>query len=617
MSVEIQAAKLRLDLSRYELSRDGRPLKLERQPMELLIFLVQRKGQLITRSDIVEKLWGKDIFVDVDPSINAAVRKIRYALKDDPANPRFLETVIGKGYRYIGDIEIISAPVGPQESAAQEGPALVPKPRRVWAAVISILAAVLLFALFFSNPGWRRAQVRGRRATPEPIHSLAVLPLENLSHDGAQDYLADGITQELITALSKLGALRVISRTSVMRFKDTRLPLPEIARELNVDAVVEGSILQSRHRVRITAQLIQAPQEKQLWAETYDRDMRDVLALQTDVAAAIAKQIKAEITSVESAELARAQQVDPEAYQLYLQGLYYVDKGGEESSTLSLGYFQKAVAKDPSYARGWAGLARAYNHIEDYASAKEAAKRAIALDENMGEGHATLAFAAWNHDLDWTIAEEEFKRAIQLDPTSATPHHGYATYLAALRRHEEAEIEMRRAVELDPLAPLANTNLGSIYWSSHDFDRAVQQLKKALEIDPNFPDAHLYLGMVYESMASYDQALAEFEKCRTIANSPEAEAEIARVHAARGSREEALHSLSRLTIRHKHGECSAYDVALVYAGLGDKDQAFQWLQNSRAEHPSDLLELNDDLRFDSLRSDPRFRDLLRSVNYPE
>jgi tetratricopeptide (TPR) repeat protein len=302
---------------------------------------------------------------------------------------------------------------------------------------------------------------------------------------------------------------------------------------------------------------------------------------------------------------------------LYLQGLYYVEKGSEESARVSREYFQKAVDKDPSYARAWVGLARAYNRVEDYARAKESARKAIALHETIGEGHSTLAFAIWNNDLNWAIAQEEFKRAIELDANNSIPHHGYAVYLAALRRHDGACAEMRRSVELDPLAPLANANLGSIYWSSHDFDRAIQYLKKALEIDPNFPDALLYLGMVYESQGRYDQALAEFEKCRKLGNSPECEAEIARVYALQGRPKEALQLLNTLRVRHKAGAMPAYDIALVYAGLGDKDLAFHWLLNSYSEHASDLLSINDDLRFDTLRSDPRFRDLLRSVNYPE
>jgi TolB-like protein/DNA-binding winged helix-turn-helix (wHTH) protein/Flp pilus assembly protein TadD len=618
MSVEIQSGKLRLDLSRYELSRDGQPVKLERQPMELLIFLVQRKGQLVTRHDIVEKLWGRDIFVDVDGSVNAAVFKVRSALKDDPENPKFLETVVGKGYRFIGDVEIISTPAGQHGAAVKQGFPSVAQPGSLRTLTTSILAALSVLALLYvSNVGRWRERLPGR-ATPGPIQSLAVLPLENLSHDAEQEYLADGMTEELITVLSKISALRVISRTSVMRFKGTRQPLPQIARELNVDAVVEGSILRSGNRVRITAQLIQAHQDKQLWAEIYNRDIRDVLALQNEVAGAIAKQVKAQITPAEAARLATARQVDPEVYQLYLQGLYYVDKGTEESARDSRGYFQKAIERDPGYARAWVGLAHAYNLMGDYSRGKEAARKALALDDTSGEGHAAFAFAALLNDWDWSIAQQEFKRAVELDVNNSIVHRSYALYLVALRRHDEARAEMQRALELDPLAPLANTNLGSIYWSSHDFERAIEQLKRALEIDPNFPDAHFDLGLVYESMGRYHQALVEFEKYRSLSSAPLAfKAAMAHLYAVQGRRADALKLLEELRAGHKPGDMLSYDIALVYVGLGDRDRAFQWLQNSYAEHAADLVEINDDPEMEPLRSDPRFQNLLRSVNYPQ
>jgi TolB-like protein/DNA-binding winged helix-turn-helix (wHTH) protein/Flp pilus assembly protein TadD len=619
MSVEIQRGKPRLDLSRYELSRDGRPVKLEHQPMELLIFFLQKKGQLVTREEIVEKLWGKDIFVDADPSINAAIRKIRAALKDDPDQPKYLETVVGKGYRLIGEIEAIPAPVTEREGVVRRSVPTTAAQLRLLAVVMIPIVALLsvLTLLFISNVGGWRERLPDR-ATPGAIRSLAVLPLENLSHDAEQDYLADGMTEELITALSKISALRVISRTSVMRFKGTRRPLPEIAHELNVDAVVEGSILRSGNRVRITAQLIQAPLDKHLWAETYDRDIRDVLALQSDVAGAIAKQVKAQITPAETAKLSTVRQTDPEAYQLYLQGRYYWNKATDQSVSDSREYFHKAVEKDPGYARAWVGLAFAYNLMGDYSHGKEAARKALALDDTSGEGHAAFAFATWNNDWDWSIAQQEFKRAIELDANNANAHHTYALYLAALRRYDEARAEMQRTLELDPLARLAYTNLGSIYWSSHDSDRAIQQLQIALEIDPNSEDAHFDLALVYESLGRYDQALVEFEKYRTLSGNPLVfKAAVAHLYAVQGRRADSRRLLEELKARHKPGDMLSYNIALVYVGLGDKDRAFQWLQNSYAEHAEDMVDLNDDPRIEPLRSDPRFAALLRRLNFPQ
>ena len=424
MPTDSQDGRPRIDLSRYELTLQGRRVKLERQPMELLIFLVQRKGQLVSREDIVEKLWGKDVFVDADRSINAAIRKIRVALKDDPEEPKFLETVVGKGYRLVGDIEAIPASAGQPQGAGQPGvPAAAAQPRLLPAVTISMVAVLVVLALLFiSNAGGWRERLLGR-AAPQPIQSLAVLPLENLSHDPGQDYLADGMTEELITNLSKVSVLRVISRTSVMQYKGTKKTTPQIARELNVDAVVEGAVLRSGNRVRITVQLIQAPADKHLWAETYDRDIQDVLTLQSDVTSAIAKQVKARITPAEATKLSTVRQADPEAYHLYLQGRYYWNKGTDQSASDSREYFQKAVEKDPGFARAWVGLAFAYNLMSDYSHGKEAARKALALDDTIGEGHAALAFATWHNDWDWTIAQQEFQRAIQLDANNANTHH--------------------------------------------------------------------------------------------------------------------------------------------------------------------------------------------------
>jgi TolB-like protein/Flp pilus assembly protein TadD/DNA-binding winged helix-turn-helix (wHTH) protein len=586
--------------------------------MELLIFLAQRKGQLVAREDIVEKLWGKDVFVDVDSSINAAIRKIRAALKDDPEEPKFLETVVGKGYRLVGDIEMTPAHAGRPEGVGQPGVPAAAAQRSRPAVTISIVAILSVLALLFiSNAGGWRERLLGR-ATPAPIRSLAVLPLENLSHDPAQDYLADGMTEELITGLSKISALRVISRTSVMQYKGTKKTTPEIARELHVDAVVEGSILRSGDRVRISVQLIQAPQDKHLFAETYDRDIRDVLALQSDVAGAIARQIKARITPAETAKLSTVRQADPEAYQLYLQGRYYWNKGTEQSASDSRGYFQRAVERDPSYARAWVGLAFAYNLMEDYSHGKEAARKALALDDTIGEGHAALALATWWSDWDWSTAQQEFQRALELDPNNANVHHAYAIYLSASGRNAEARAEMHRTLELDPLAPLANTNLGSIYWSSHDFDRAIQQLNRALEINPDYRDAHVNLGLVYESVGRYDQALAEFEKYKALGGDPLMyKAYVAHLYAVQGRRADALKLLEELKAGRRPGHTLSYDIALVYVGLGDKNHAFQWLQTAYAEHSENMLDLNDDPRTEPLRSDPRFQDLVRRVGIPQ
>ena len=502
----MSSAKLRfrdyqLDPDGFELCRAGHRLRLERKPMELLILLAENQGHLVKREEIIDKIWGKDFFFDAENGINNAVRKIRSALNDNAEHPLFVETSLGKGYRFIAPVERVLEPdrsPAPVQGVIPQG-LMGFRWRRAWVPAL-VVAALVASAFAFNLAGIRnRVFARGGPAT----HSIAVLPLENLSGNPDEQYFADGMTDELTTVLAKIGSLRVISRTSSMQYRNSHKPLAQIASELNVDAVVEGSVTRSSDRVRITAQLVDARNDRHLWAETYDRDLRDILALQSDVASAIAKQVQAQITPAETAKLSTVGQADPEAYQLYLQGLYYWDKGTEQAATNSREYFQKAIEKDPGFARAWVGLAFAYNLLGDYAHGKEAARKALSLDDTIGRGHAALGFATWRGDWDWSVAQSEFKRAIELDPNDAHAHHAYAGYLSALRRFDEAHSEMQRAVELDPLAVLANSNLGSIYWSSHDFDRAIQQLNRALEIDPNFPDAHFDLGLVYESLGKY------------------------------------------------------------------------------------------------------------------
>jgi TolB-like protein/DNA-binding winged helix-turn-helix (wHTH) protein/cytochrome c-type biogenesis protein CcmH/NrfG len=618
----MSSAKLRfrdyqLDPDGFELRRAGHRLRLERKPMELLILLAENQGHLVKREEIIERIWGKDFFFDAENGINNAIRKIRSALNDNAEQPLFVETSLGKGYRFIAPVERIPELTGspaPERSVIPREPTVF-RWRRAW--VPALVLAAFVAAAFAFNLAGIRSRVLARNVPS--IHSIVVLPLENLSGNPDEQYFADGMTDELTTVLAKIGSLRVISRTSSMQYRNSHKPLAQIANELNVDAVVEGSVTRSSDRVRITAQLVDARNDRHLWAETYDRDTRDILALQSDVASAIAKQVKAQITPAETAKLSTVRQADPEAYQFYLQGLYYWDKGTEQAAANSREYFQKAIEKDPGFARAWVGLAFAYNLLGDYAHGKEAARKALSLDDTIGRGHAAFAFATWRGDWDWGVAQSEFKRAIELDPNDAHAHHAYAGYLSALRRFEEAHSEMQRAVEIDPLAALANTNLGSIYWSSHDFDRAIQQLNRALEIDPNFPDAHFVLGLVYESSGKYEHALVEFEKCETLSrngNLLAARAAVAHLYAVQGRRADALRLLEEVKAAHKPGELLSYSIALVYVGLGDKDRAFQWLQNSFAEHDDDLLDLNDDPRVEPLHSDSRFQALVRRVGIP-
>jgi TolB-like protein/DNA-binding winged helix-turn-helix (wHTH) protein/Tfp pilus assembly protein PilF len=638
----MSSAKLRfrdyqLDPAGFELCRAGHRLRLERKPMELLILLAENQGHLVKREEIIEKIWGKDFFFDAENGVNNAIRKIRSALNDNAEHPLFVETSLGKGYRFIAPVERIPNPTGsavPERVATPQEPTRFPW-RRAWFPALGVTA--LIAAAFALNVAGIRSRIFARGAPA--IHSIVVLPLENLSGDPTQEYFVDGMTDAVITQLAQNTNLKVISRTSSMQYKAARKPLPEIARELDVDAVVEGTVSRSGNRVRITAQLLAARTDRHLWAQSYERELTDIFGLQDDVARDIAQEIRVTVTPQNQALLNPPHLADPEAYENYLKGRYYWNKATDQGVRTGQGFFEKAVEKDPSYAQAWVGLAFAYNMLDDYSRAKEAATRALALDGGSGEAHAAFAVITWFKDWDWTTAGHEFKRAIELDPNNANAHHTYGLYLSALGRQDEARAQLQRTLELDPLAPFAYANLGSIYWSNHDFDRAIQQLKTALEVDPSLADTHFYLGLVYESLARYNEALVEFEKYRALSGIPFeskgpvvhlyavqgrhdilARAEfigaIAHLYAVQGRRAEAMKLLELLKAAHKPGDMLSYAIALGYVGLGDKDHAFPWLQNSCDEHIDDMVDLNDDVRMDPLRSDPRFQDLVRRVGLP-
>jgi TolB-like protein/DNA-binding winged helix-turn-helix (wHTH) protein/Flp pilus assembly protein TadD len=461
----MSSAKLRfrdyqLDPDGFELRRAGHRLRLERKPMELLILLAEKQGQLVKREEIIERIWGKDFFFDAENGINNAIRKIRSALNDDPEQPRFVETSVGKGYRFIAPVEHAL-----EAASLQPGSATAPRERpkallrkRAWVPALAV--AALIAAAFGFNVAGFRNRVFSRRMPP--IHSRAVLPLENLSGDVNQEYFADGMTDALITVLAQSGDLRVISRTSAIQYKGARKPLPQIARELDVDAVVVGTVSRSGNRVRITAQLLAARTDRHLWARSYERELTDILGLQDDVARDIAQEIRVTISPQSRARLDRSHPVDPEAYENYLKGRYYWNKASDPDVRTSQEYFQKAVEKDPGYAQAWVGLAFAYNMMDDYSHGQEAARKALALDGSNGEAHAAFAVITWFKDWNWTTAQQEFQRALELDPNNANAHHTYGLYLSALGRQEEARAQMQRTLELDPLAPFANANLGSI-----------------------------------------------------------------------------------------------------------------------------------------------------------
>jgi TolB-like protein/DNA-binding winged helix-turn-helix (wHTH) protein/Tfp pilus assembly protein PilF len=610
---------LELDLKRYELRRGDTVLKIEKIPMELLILLVQHKDRLVTREEIIERLWGKDVFLDTEQGINTAIRKIRQVLRDDPARPHFVQTVVGKGYRFMASITVLESGI---EGAQQPIPAKTGRRRLITlGATVALVAVAIATLVLARSSGWRTRFFSGPE---QPIRSIAVLPLENLSGNPAEDYFADGMTEALITDLAKIRALRVISRTSVMRYKTTRKPLPEIARELDVDAVVEGAVVRSGDRVRITAQLIYAPTDRHLWAETYDRDPRDILALQSDVAAAIAREVRVTVTPEEEVGLARRPPVSVAAYEAYLKGRYYWNQRTEAGLRKGIELFQEAIQLDQTNALAYSGLADCYTGLgylsylapkDAFPAAKAAAAHALELDDTLAEPHASLAYARLYYDWDWAEAEREFQRALALNPNYATAHHWYSVYLTARGRPQEAIVQIKEAQKLDPLSLVINTDIGFEAYYSGRYDEAIQQLRTVVAANPNFPLAHLWLGRTYQQKRMYEEAITEYKQAESVLRDwPVTMAAMGNIYGLSHRRPEALMVLGDLKDLSKKRYVTSYGIALVYAGMGENDQTFAWLDKGFAERTHWLVWLNLDPRWDDLRADARFQDLLRRMN---
>jgi len=484
------------------------------------------------------------------------------------------------------------------------------------AATLLVLVAVLVGL----NIGGWRARLLGGMASPK-IESLAVLPLENLSRDPQQEYFADGMTEALITNLGKISALRVISRTSTMRYKGTKKPVHEIAGELNVDAILEGTVVRAGEHVRVSANLIQASPERHLWAASYERDLRDILALQSEVAQAIAREVRTKVTPQEQVRLTSARPLNPEAYELYLRGRYSWHKRTEDGLKEGIQYFWQATEKDPTYAPAYAGLADCYSLLsmytdlppkESFPKAKAAAVRALEIDDTLAEAHTSLAVVKEMYEWDWGGAEREFKQAIELNPNYPTAHHWYAFFLAALGRHGQAIEEMKRGLGIDPF--YLHGAMAFIYYMSRQYDLALEHYRRHLQIHPDRVPALLFLGQAYEQRGMYREAIAEFQKAvKLSAARTQALAALGHAYAVSGRKSEAVRILKDLTGKSKRTYVSSYHVAAIPTALGDKDQAFEWLEKAYQERSLWLVYLKVDPVLDPLRSDPRFADLLRRI----
>ena len=631
-----------LDPTEHTLLCDGRPIPLRPKVFDILLVLIENRGHLVDKQQLMSSVWTEQ-FVE-EGNINKNISMLRQALGESDSGHKFIETVPKRGYRFIAEVREVKAyerneqtlttsptletseqhPNGTEEVYQYPRPASARMPpssrsrKRNWISVFA-LSTLLIAAIIYV--GFMRAR---RTSLPPTISSIAVLPFQNLSNDSTQDYFVDGMTDALIGDLAKIGALRVISRTSSMHYKGTNKSLPEIARELNVDAVVEGTVQRSGDRVHVRAQLIHAASDSHLWAADYDRDLGDVLDLQSEVARAIAGEVRIKITPAEQRLLVPKRTFARAAIDNYLQGRYFWNTRTEQGLRKAIGYFESAINADPNYAPAYAGLADCYNQLgtvmigvmppsEARRTAETAARKGLEIDNELAEAHAALAYVNlfnWN----WATADEEFKRSIELNPNYASAHSHYAHYLVARERIDEALAEINRAQELDPLSLQISSSRGFILETAHHYEEAIEQLRRVIAIDPNHYQANWYLGLTYLANGQTDQAIATSEKAVAVSNrAPAALGVLGEAYGAAGRKREANQILIELLLLQKQRYVSPMALTYVYIGLGDKDEAFAWLEKAYQERSNHIAFFKVSPTVDSLRSDPRFTDLLRRI----
>jgi TolB-like protein/DNA-binding winged helix-turn-helix (wHTH) protein/Flp pilus assembly protein TadD len=616
--------EFRMDAPMRVLLKGEHPIALTAKAFEVLTLLIQHRGEVVSKDDLMQTVWP-DSFVE-ESNLTQTVFMLRKAL-GETSTQRYILTVQGRGYRFAPEVKvvwrdgegrvvtspsIIQDPGRPQESTDPQVPAS--RIRRS-----AVLAFALLAILVIGVRLWLWPVLSGRTDASTPLHSIAVLPLDNLSGDSSQEYFVDGMTDELITDLAKVSALRVVSRTSVMRYKGSKKSLPEIAQELHVDGIVEGSVTRSGSRVRITAQLIRALSDQHIWAESYDRDLGDVLKLQNEVAQAITQQVRAQLTPQQQARLHAGGSVNPEAYDAYLRGQFFLlrDVGTAE------GYFEEAIKKNPAFAPAYAGLAEAYLNRgslrglapgSTYRLAEKAALKALQLDPSIGEAHTTLAVLKWRYDFDNSAAEREFTSALSLAPYYDCLHSYYASYLAFRGRRDEAMAEIARGRELSPSINF-DTDEASADYLLGDYEKLVEASRRGVSLEPESWFNHYFLGVGYQGLGKRDQALPEFQAAAKLSNGDQdPTAAFAHAYAITGRKAEAQNILRELDEKSKTTYVSPYMIATIYAGLGDHDKAFKLLERAYQERSMDLVwNLKTDPRVNGLRSDPRFQILMRHV----
>jgi TolB-like protein/lipoprotein NlpI len=567
-----------LDQRAYQLRRSGRALKLERIPMDLLCLLAGNAGQLVSRETIIEKLWGKDVFLDTDNSINTAIRKIRQTLRDDPRNPRFVQTVPGKGYRFAASATVATV--------TREG-----------------------------------MKAHGDAARPV---MLAVLPFENLGNDVEQEYFSDGLTEETIAHLGQLDpeSMGVIARTSSMVYKRTTKTVAKIGQELGVNYVLEGSVRREKGRVRITAQLIRVADQTHVWAESYDREIESVLGLQTELGTSIAQQVRLKLGGKVKPQSSSGAEQNPEAHDAYLRGRYHWAKRTLAETHRAIEYFRKATDLDPTYARAYAGLADCYITLpitsdmrskECFPKARAAATQALELEGDLVEAHTSLGTIRFWFDWDWAGAEQCYQKALKINSNYVLARLYRAHCLSNAGQHEEAIAEIKRAVKLDPLSPILSTLLAEFLYHARRYDEAVAEFQNAVELAPNFWVARLNFAKVYEQTGEPSRAIAELEVARTFADgSTEPSSLLGYVLATTGRNAEAEKSLAKLLALANRKYVPPFNIALIYAGLGKDDLMFEWLERGVQDRDVRMTFLRDP-KWDRLRNNARFKEILRQV----
>jgi TolB-like protein/DNA-binding winged helix-turn-helix (wHTH) protein/tetratricopeptide (TPR) repeat protein len=611
----IRVGSFEVDLRAGELRKDGTKVKLQQQPFRVLALLLEHPGEVVTRDELRRAIWPDTAFGSFDEGLDATIYKLRTALGDSAERPRYVETLPRRGYRFIAPVDGGVAPASP------------PSKRKPLVLAGGLTA---LLALLVVSGGGLLARFRGRAPTVR-IRSIAVLPLANLSGDPAQNYFADGMTEALITDLGRIPDLRVISHTSAMHYRGTQETLPEIARQLNVDAIVEGGVLREGNRLRITAQLVEASTDRHLWAESYERDLPDVLALQDEVARAVTDEIETKLATRTRPRIARARSVNPEAYEAYLKGRDAWNTWTEGSLKQSVAHFERAVREDPDYGPAWAGLSDAYVLLGLFGfvpervalpKARAAAVRAIHLDEMLSEAHVALSSLLLHVEWSWSAAEEEARRAIALNPSNAMAHQWYGYYLSAMGRFDPAIAEMRRALELDPLSPNKQNSLAATLYRAGLYDEALQRFHEVPDPDANSWRRHQRMAAVYDRKDMPREAAAELLTALTLSGKKASAALVERAYRSSGYAEakktylrEDLRDMER-RVNQPYPRPLSFDIAGDHALLGERDKAFEWLDRAFQEREGGLMFLNVDDRLEGLRSDPRFTALARRLRLP-